>query len=169
MSAMNLDESWINDFEQTDNLFCKFYKEDNYYIYIQYIYINKQNEIETMKKELLLTEKPNVISREEMISLLKKNSLYNHKSYNLLSLLKYNITLSPQEINLFLTKNGDSYYTDNFLQNLKTIDDIFFDKTINMYQDLNNLFIIFYEKTNVNTVKNTTKKIYLQKSHTRSK
>lgn len=169
MNTMNLDESWINDFEQTDNLFCKFYKEDNYYIYIQYIYINKHNEIETMKKELLLTENPNIISREEMIYLLKKNSINNHKSYNLLSLLKYNITLSPQEIKLFLTKNSDSCYTDDFLQNLKTIDDIFFDKTINMYQDLNNLFIIFYEKTNVNTVKNTTKKIYLQKSHTRSK
>jgi hypothetical protein len=165
---MNLDESWINDFEQTDNLFCKFYKEDNYYIYIQYIYINKQNEIETMKKELLLTEKPNIISREEMISLLKKNSIYNHKTYTLLSLLKYNITLSPQEINLFLTKS-ESYYSDNFLQNVKTIDDIFFDKTINMYQDLNNLFIIFCEKTNVNSLKSTTKKIYLQKPHTRSK
>jgi hypothetical protein len=168
MTTMDLDESWINEFEKTDKLFCKFYKEDNYYVDVQYIYINKENEIETTQKETLMFQSPNVITREELISLLKKNMTYNNKQYNLLTLLNYNIDVNPEEINAFLNSKNTSYYNDRFLKKLNSVDTIFFDKTINMYQDLNNLFIIFYENSDNKTVKNTTKKIYLHKKNTKS-
>ena len=59
------------------------------------------------------------------------------------------------------------YYTyslDNFLKPIKNLDNIIFEKTINMFQDLNDLLFIFYEKTdeeNKISVNNVTKKVYL--------
>jgi hypothetical protein len=49
---------------------------------------------------------------------------------------------------------------------IKNIDAITFDKTINMFQDLNDLIFIFFEKNNVskthsNSTNNVTKKVYL--------
>jgi hypothetical protein len=51
-----------------------------------------------------------------------------------------------------------------FLTINKHIDTIFFEKTITMFQDLNNVYFIFYEKTKDNKnrdLNSITKKIYL--------
>jgi hypothetical protein len=51
-----------------------------------------------------------------------------------------------------------------FLTINKHIDTIFFEKTITMFQDLNNVYFIFYEKTKNNKncdLHSITKKIYL--------
>jgi hypothetical protein len=51
-----------------------------------------------------------------------------------------------------------------FLTINKHIDTIFFEKTITMFQDLNNVYFIFYEKTQDNKnrdLNSITKKIYL--------
>ena len=59
-------------------------------------------------------------------------------------------------------------YLDNFLVPIKNIDAITFEKTINMFQDLNDLLFIFYEKSDEELKRssnNVTKKVYLnQKS-----
>jgi len=79
----------------------------------------------------------------------------------LLSILKYNIVLEPDEVKLYLNNaNGEDY-----LSIMKNIDGVVFNKSINMFHDLNDLILIFYEKSlelkkpNAN---NTTKKIYLR-------
>jgi hypothetical protein len=72
--------------------------------------------------------------------------------------------LDADEIKNFLMASDLSLYNEQFLTVNKHIDTIFFEKSINMFQDLNNLYFIFYEKTK--EVKNSelnsiTKKIYL--------
>jgi hypothetical protein len=55
----------------------------------------------------------------------------------------------------------------NYLTIIKNIDAITFDKTISMMQDLNDLILIFYEKSNELKEKNTnnlTKKIFLKQN-----
>ena len=94
--------------------------------------------------------------------------------YSLLSVIKYNITLNPEEITPFLKTKFFDYYNEDFFTTLKNIDTIYFEKTINMFQDLNTLFIIFYEKdidklligTSIN---NNTKKIYLRRGNPKNK
>lgn len=68
----NLDDEWINDFEKTDKLYEDFYKDDSYYINRRAFYINRENEIDKIKNETLLMKSPNIISREEIIQILKK-------------------------------------------------------------------------------------------------
>ena len=44
----------------------------------------------------------NVVSREEIIYIIKHNSHYNASMYSLFSILKYNFTVNPEEITDFL-------------------------------------------------------------------
>ena len=159
-----LNDDWINNFEENDKLYKDFYKDNLCFVNIDFIYINKNNEIEKIKQEPFLMSKQNSITREELIGLLKRNSIDNDKRYSLLSILKYNITLDSDNIKNFLSASDLSSYNEAFLTINKHIDTIFFEKTINMFQDLNNLYFIFYEKTNdvkKRDLNSVTKKIYL--------
>jgi hypothetical protein len=127
------------------------------------MYINKDNEIEKIREESFLLSKPNFILREEIIGILKKTLCDNQRKYTLFSILKYNITLSPENIRdyLFYSQND----SENYLTIIKNIDTIFFEKTINTFQDLNDLFFIFCEKTveknNILREHSKTKRVYI--------
>ena len=83
----NLDDEWINNFDKIDNLYKDFYKDDIYYIHLRILYINRNNEIDKIKNETFLMTKPNNITREEIIEILKKKSTDDKKRYTLLSIL----------------------------------------------------------------------------------
>lgn len=164
MQNNELNDDWINKFEENDKLYKDFYKDNVYYINIDFIYINKNNEIEKIKQDSFLLSKQNNITRDELVGLLKRNSNDNDKRYSLLSILKYNITLESDDIKKFLLATDLSSYNSMFLSINKHIDTIVFEKTINMFQDLNNLYFIFYEKTDDlknRDLNNVTKRIYL--------
>jgi hypothetical protein len=159
-----LNDDWINNFDKTDILYKDFYKDNLYYINIHFIYLNSINEIEKMKQETFLLSVQNSITRDELLGLLKRNMIDSNKKYSLLSILKYNITLEPDDIKNFLLSDDTTIYNNKFLIVNRHIDTIIFEKTINMFQDLNNLFIIFNEKKKENKPSNDnaiTKKINL--------
>jgi len=161
----SLDSKWLKEFEKTDQIYQDYYKDDNHYTNIHYIYVNKNNEIDKIRQEFIYMSKPNYVVRDEMIGLLKRNSIDSNIRYTLLSILKINITLEPSEIKPFLMNTNLDYYKDAFFTPITNIDTIVFEKTISMFQDLNDIFIIFYEKNNTisenGKPKNITKKIYL--------
>jgi hypothetical protein len=165
MNEVELDNTWIKEFENTDKIYQDFYTDDNYYVNIHFIYINKNKEIEKIKEETFLMNTPNMITRDEIIGLLKKNTLNENRNYSLLSLLKFNLNLEPEDIPFFL--QVDSKEEDNqFLIPIQHIDTITFQKTIAMFQDLNSLYFIFLERssedstTMLNLKKNLSKKIF---------
>jgi hypothetical protein len=163
----NLDDEWIKKFENNDKLYEDFYKADLYYINLRLIYVNRDNEIDKMKYESFLLTNPNTVSREEILGILKKNSVDNEKRYTLLSIIRYNINLEPDEIKTFLSNRENTDY----LSVIKNIDTITFEKSINMFHDLNDLILIFYEKSDeiVKNNNNKTKKIYLHSLNTNKK
>ena len=157
----NLDDDWINNFENTDKLYKDFYKDDLYYVNLRVIYINRENEIDKLKQESFLMSKPNHINHEEILQILKKNSIDNDKKYSLLSILKYNIILEPVDVKFYLNEQN----VQEYLSVIKNIDSVVFDKSISMFHDLNDLILIFYEKSlelKKPDPNNTTKKIYLR-------
>jgi len=154
---IQLDNQWIEEFEKTDKGYEIFYKEDVQYIRIHCIYIDSTDSIQKITEEKVFVNNSNTISRDEILGLLKKNSVTEKRKYNISSILKYNIDLEPVEITDFLKKDY------NFLSVIKNIDTIPLNQTINMFQDLNTLFIIFYEKEeNKQSKMSQTRKIYLQ-------
>jgi len=167
-----LDSKWIEDFELQDKNYESFYTEDINHINFHCIYVNRNNDIEKIKEEKLLMKTPNYISRDEMIGILKKNSIINNKRYIVLSIVKYNINLEPSDINFFLkpSKHLDS----TFLTSVTNIDAIPLEKSISMFQDLNDIFIIFSEtigkSTKIDTKSiNNTRRVYISKRNGRKK
>ena len=162
---MDLDIKWIEEFESLDENYKTFYSEDVKCINFNYVYINKDDEVEQIKKEFLMLKEPNYISREELVGILKKNCKAHSKSYTVLSILKYNIDIDPEEITHLLKTSQDD---NKFLKSLTNIDAIPLEKTISMFQDLNEIIVIFYEKpiydkNNEHLIsRNQTKRIYLK-------
>jgi len=140
-----LDTTWINDFEALEKDYNSYYNEDLTFIYINYVYINNQNEIINISKDKYLFNKPGVLSREELVGLIKHNTIHNSVKYSLLSLLKYNIDFEPIHLKTFL-RSKDKHIGSNYLKSISNIDTIVFEKSISLFHDINNLFIIFIDK-----------------------
>ena len=136
-------------------MMCKiiniFVKQFNYFI----VSITKYSNYKNTLVFIFLYIAYFIQKNEKNIIILKNNSIDNERRYTLFSILKYIITLEPDDIKSFLNK------TENFkfLNITKNIDAISFEKTINMFQDLNDLILIFYEKTNSKST-NKSKKNY---------
>jgi hypothetical protein len=163
-----LDDDWVQRFDEVDELYKDFYKDDVYYVDVKIVYVNRQNEIEKIKESPFLMSRPNCICREEILEILKKCSLEDDRKYSLLSILKYNILLEPDEIKQYLYDSSHR----NYLNIIKNIDTIYFEKTISMFQDLNDIILIFYEKSNeIKEVdpNNCTKRIYFRSLSSKKK
>ena len=159
----DIDTSWITEFENLDNEYKDYYTEDISFIKIHYIYVNKANEIEKVSEQKLLLKVQSVISKEEIVGLIKHNMVCDNRKYSLLYILKYNINIEPFHLKTFIrSKKMLSNIGNKFLHSMKNIETITFDKTISMFHDLNDLFIIFYDKgTNLLHNNQGTKKIYI--------
>ena len=164
-----LDNTWITNFEAKEKDYNSYYKEDLSFICINYVYINNRNAIINISKEKYLFKKPGVLSRDELLGLIKHNTIHNSVKYSLLSLLKYNIDFEPINLKTFL-RSKDKNIGNNYLQSVTNIDNIVFEKSISMFHDINNLFIIFINKlptnntfNNILAVKNRqmTKRVYI--------
>jgi len=150
-----LDTSWITNFEIIDKKYKELYIDDLKVIHIRYIYIDNK-EIQSIKHQKKLLLIPNFLSKIELVEILKKNSFVNNIRYKVSSIIKYNINLEPENLDIFL-KNSKNY---NFLSTIKNIDEIKWEKSIKMFRELNELCILFYKNNDLEQ-HNTTKKIYL--------
>ncbi len=148
-----LDENWITQFEEVDKDYEIFYKDDVECVNIKYVFINSNNEIEHVKCEKTILPQKNKLPQETLLAMIKTHSL---KKYKMSFILKYNLSIDPREIT-----NNDVSLEDSWLTEYTYVKDIFFDKTITMFQDLNEINIFFCESKKSH---NKTSKIRLFQS-----
>lgn len=139
-----LNDDWITEFEHTDSLYKDFYKETLCSINLQIVYINNQNEISNVKSEPYIFTHLNILSSLDIKNIINKFELNNKIPYSLFSILKYNITLEPTEINRYLISEPVSTYLSH-IDSITgtTLNNIIFNKSIHMFQDLNCVILIF--------------------------
>ena len=131
----DLDTSWINEFEKVDKDYESFYMEKLNYVKITFIYVNKLDEIDRVKEDKIFINNTNIISKEEIIEILKKNSIIENKKFKIITILKYNLDLEPLEVRKFLLNNDNNTNTDNsYLSVIKSITEIKWEKSISMFQ-----------------------------------
>lgn len=150
------DDEWIENIEKEDDLYKDFYLEKNDNITLNIIYVNRYNNIDHIKKDKFFLNEQ-IITKTDLLYLLKTKSFYRNNKYSLLSIIQYNIDLLPEDVKDYLL-NPKKY---NFFKLCKTLDEIRWKDSINLFKDINSLYLIYYEKKNKN---NTTKKIYLKKT-----
>ena len=157
------DNEWINRIKNDDQLYNDFYQVETKCIKIYCLYINEKKELVYVNKDSIdLNNKTLIKSR--LISLLKSNSNYNKRNYKIMSVLKYNIDIFPEDIPFFI-KNPKEY---DFLQSNKKINDIKWRDSIDLFQDMNSLYIIYSDNTK-KTNMNHTRKIHIQTRNRRTR
>lgn len=169
MAAPNLDTSWIDDYEDIEKKYEMFYKENIASINTILIYVNNKLEIEKISQQDLDLKTYNVISKEEILELISTNSCVGTIKYKLLSLLTYNINLSHNDLKKFLESDPSEGADKNeFLHSLTSLQDVKLSPSIQLFQDINSLVVVYYEQSDKSSLRekhNTTKKIYI---HTKS-
>jgi len=139
-------------------IFHNFYKEEISSIRLFFLYVNSSNTLESIKSDSLILEKEGIVTKEQLVSLIKRNQHNNTVKYRLLSLMKFNVDIEPSDVLTFIEgPDGDN---NNFTTSEKYLEDIKFQDTICMLQDLNSLFFVFHENKHTRS-QSTTKKIVL--------
>ena len=168
---MELDINWIDKYEKEELIYKDFYKDDIKYIKIYSLMINKNLLLENIHEETFFLEEKNILIKYNLIFLINKykNNKNNKNKINLLSILKYNIDLDSNNIFNYLKQETEP---NMFLKSLTSIDDIVFEPTITLFEDLTSLFIIYNEeqddKKDINS-NNQTKRIILHSNHKKTK
>jgi len=179
-----IDTDWVDEYNRIERNYNDFYNEKVNTIRVFFMYINNDNIVINIKKETVDLNVTSILSREQLLSLIKENQNDGVK-YRLFSLLRYNINLEPDEIEMFASpstststseaaqrtsKAGTGPYESRFLTNIEDINDIHFNDTIGIFQDLNAVYILFKEKKH-NVNRQITRKIKsaVKRRQTRSK
>jgi hypothetical protein len=164
-----IDDKWLKQ-EQKYN---DFYREKPTSINLYFIYVNNQNVVEFFKNDTYLLNQDQaqdqeqqspdaILQKDVLLSIIKNNISLNGRNYKLVSLLKFNLDVEPEDIiNWKLEKKNGSDY----LSSEKEIKDIVFYDTIGLFQDINSLFFVYQDKLTIHHNHNKThkniKKIYL--------
>lgn len=163
-----LDESWLLEFEETEKKFKKYYKQDVSELLVYCYFINDQRSIHNHIKEKITFKTPGILTKEELLYLINQ---YKSKDDMLVSILKINIDINPQNIQSFLKSTNDNVSLgSSFIQSINKIDDIAYIPTIEMFHDLNNLILIFGKKNLTKAkLRSITKRILGQGHHSKTK
>jgi hypothetical protein len=112
------------------------------HINVYLTYINAQNEIETISRNKLYIEnKKNIISRNQLVDIIKNNQRKNNISYKLISIMVYNINVTPETLSDYIEKPED-FIT---LFTLSRIDSFELQSTISMLKEFNAMYFFFFE------------------------
>jgi len=164
-----VDLSWIERFESLDKEYSSFYQEDLTSLSFHAIYINPRSEITKTVQHVVPLSCPNMILRDELLSLIKTYNVVDRIKYSVLSILTFNITIHPHQLVSFLKSNISPHdIGQDYLAPSLHIHNIPLQKTIHIFHDINELFILFYE-TMPRPQTSLTKRIRIgaNKRHTR--
>lgn len=159
---INLDTTIIDEFEKDDQLYNDFYKDQIEQIDLYILYVDNNNDLFHIKKDTA-TLNNGKLEKADLKNLIRQYINYQNKKYRLISLLKWNITIEPEEISSYL-KNDKEF---DFIKSIRNISSIQFEDSINLFHNLNSLYLVFHERWKL--LENKTKKIYLNKKLMKNK
>ena len=153
---MDLDTSWIDEFNKEEEEYSEFYKQKINGARIVLFFINENNELFSSKKyNARLND--NIITKNQILNILKNNISYDDGNYTPSFILKFNINLDPENIEDFIAHPNQF----NFLTSENYMTDIHWEETIQSMQSLNTLYILM-KKRSFRT-HNSTKRVYISK------
>lgn len=158
-----LDNSWITEYKDAEKDYNDFYKEQPSSIKLFFIYVDKSNNISFIRKENYILNN-GYISRENLIILIRDNQMLGDSKYKLISLLKYNVTIAPEDIHDL--NDMEPTFGNQFLNIETNLDTIKFEDTICILQDLNSLYFIYYPDIKP---KKDTKRVFINNNHRKTR
>ena len=179
MNVLNLPLSsdYNSNMEYSKKFKMKRLRDINIYI----TYINSENEIEIIsRKKLYIENKKNTITRNNLVDVIKNFQRRNNISYKLISIMVYNINVTPETLSDYIERPED--FVSLFA--LSRIDSFELQSTISMLKEYNAMYFFFSEVAPKTTIplalppisitekgekKNTTKRVYIQSKNNNNK
>ena len=140
---LDLDVSWIEMYKELEKNYDDFYKEKPENIEMIFLYINQESKLETINTTTYILDLNGSIPKNNLINIIKEHRYKNGKKYSLKNILKYNITLEPEDVIHMLSvdnKEGEAFLSQESYNR-----DICFADTVCILQNLNSLYFIFNE------------------------
>jgi hypothetical protein len=103
--------------------------------------------------------------KDNLLFLLKTHDSHDDKKYRVTNMIKYNIDIFPEDIYNFL-KNPKKF---NFIEETNHIKDLTWRNTINLFQDMNCLYIFYSEKKKYIQQNQTRKRLSIRKNIRKNK
>ena len=129
----DLDQDWVSDFDKTNKLYNKLSVEPIDFIKSKIFYITKDNEMKTIKNDVIQLSITNKIKKEDIFHHIVKNK--NNYKLSGIGLFTIKIT-NIQDLHVEPSESVES---------LNLIDDIDLPTTLNVYKHINSLIILFTE------------------------
>ena len=148
MEELNTDH--LDNYREQEKQFIKqtnLTKEPITKINIWNLYINKRHHLEKIKiNEVSIA---NITDKKIITEYIKSKCTDETIKYKLLSVLKYNIELEQNQLQDFMNEE----YHPNYLETLRSLENIDFKDGLSIFEDLHTLFILYYEKSSFNVTK----------------
>lgn len=147
-------------------------------IKIYLTYINTDNEIETIRQKKLSIEKgTNIVTRSQLINIIKDNQKRHNVKYKLMSVMVHNINVTPDTLASYI-ENPEDFIS---LFTLSRIDSFELQPTVSMLKQYNGIYFFFFEcppdtvsassassASSTNSA-NHTRRVYIAKTTNRNK
>jgi hypothetical protein len=124
--------------------YSKMFKEVNILNNIKtYItYINSDNEIEIInQKKIYLSNDDNIVTRHQLIEVIKSSQKKHNVKYKLISIMVYNIHVTPESLPSYIENPNDfiSLYTLNRIESFEL------QPTLRLLKKYNGIYFFFFE------------------------
>ena len=109
-----------------------------------FLYVNLDDELETVNSSMYILDVNSRISKNSLVNVIKEHREKHGKKYRLINLIKYNVTLDPEDVIHMLSV--DNHEGDAFVTHESYNRDIHFAETVCILQNLNSLYFVFRER-----------------------
>ena len=97
-----LEVEWIDDFEEEEKIYEQFYPDTVKSIKIFSLYVNKDCILDKVKESTYELENENILKKIELVRIIKEKKKDDGVNYKLISLIKHNVDLKPEEIKNYI-------------------------------------------------------------------
>ena len=108
-----------------------------------FLYVNLDDELETVNSSMYILDVNSRIPKNSLVNVIKEHREKHGKKYRLINLIKYNVTLDPEDVIHMLSV--DNHEGDAFVTHESYNRDIHFAETVCILQNLNSLYFVFRE------------------------
>jgi hypothetical protein len=164
----DLDTSWIREQEKVQNMDKKMIKEPMQKVAIFFIYLDKNNSIDKILKDIIDLQIMGVgmgsmISKDNVLRIIQSKKIYTPTSkYRFKEILQFTIPIDSEYIQSFAYGKEDK--NNDFLKVLQVpYNDIFFPESVFIFHKTNSLFFLYQETDNC--ARRHTFKSILKKGH----
>ena len=144
---------WIEEYKKRENEYDKFYKSKQKKLAVYLFFIDKGSNINNIEALCIHLNDKGILSKDKLLRLIERGK--QGKKYIFQKLLKYNVTVSPEEIDKLIL---DKIPSDEYFSHSTSIEDVYINDTIEKFHSLNNVILLFREKLRNYSSLNKTKR-----------